>query len=173
MAGYRLRQKDQTTFVDVYLYDSLSSGAGYAVSVAKGLKTLLQHVRELLERCTCESACHGCLKHYMNQYAHGLLDRFAALDLLRWGMEGMLPDAYVVEQQEALVSSLRNVLARKNCHIRKKRDELLVERNGIVKKLQIVPAMWAEREALGEIYVSDAYLKYAKPYALKKILDRM
>lgn len=173
VAGYRLRQKDQTTFVDVYLYDSLSSGAGYAVSVAKGLKTLLQHVRELLERCTCESACHGCLKHYMNQYVHGLLDRFAALDLLRWGMEGMLPDAYVVEQQEALVSSLRNVLARKNCHIRKKRDELLVERNGIVKKLQIVPAMWAEREALGEIYVSDAYLKYAKPYALKKILDRM
>ena len=122
--------------------------------------------------CVRAPAMDG-LKHYMNQYVHGLLDRFAALDLLRWGMEGMLPDAYEVEQQEALVSSLRNVLARKNCHMQKKRDELLVERNGIVKKLQIIPAMWAEQEAFGEIYVSDAYLKYAKPYALKKILDRM
>ena len=35
--------------------------------------------------CTCDNACQHCLQHYRNRHVHGVLDRFAALDLLRWG----------------------------------------------------------------------------------------
>ena len=39
------------------------------------------------------------------------------------------------------------------------------------KKVVVYPAMWVEPCAAGTIFVSDAYIKYAKPYAVQKILD--
>ena len=33
VTGYRIRQNRAGDFVDIYLYESLSSGAGYAVSI--------------------------------------------------------------------------------------------------------------------------------------------
>ena len=35
VSGYRFRHNSKGAFFDVYLYDSLSSGAGYSASVAK------------------------------------------------------------------------------------------------------------------------------------------
>lgn len=39
--GYRLRTGTEASYVDIYLYDSLSSGAGYAVSVAAAIAELI------------------------------------------------------------------------------------------------------------------------------------
>ena len=36
--------------------------------------------------------------------------------------------------------------------------------------LIVYPAMWVEPHRPGTIFVSDAYLKYAKPYAVQKII---
>ena len=41
VTGYRLRQNEEGSFVDLYLYDSLSSGAGYAVSIESEIDSLL------------------------------------------------------------------------------------------------------------------------------------
>lgn len=38
VTGYHLRTGSEASYVDIYLYDSLSSGAGYAVSVADANK---------------------------------------------------------------------------------------------------------------------------------------
>lgn len=57
VTGYRLRNNPEGTFVDIYLYDSLSSGAGYAVSAAEEIGALIQSLEELLCGCNCESAC--------------------------------------------------------------------------------------------------------------------
>lgn len=73
--GVRIRQGKNED-----VYDSLSSGAGYAVSLSENAEELLQKTEVLLSGCTCGSACHKCLKHYRNQYLHGRLDRFAARD---------------------------------------------------------------------------------------------
>ena len=48
VTGYRLRNNPEGTFVDIYLYDSLSSGAGYAVSAAEEIGALIQCLEELL-----------------------------------------------------------------------------------------------------------------------------
>lgn len=37
----------------------------------------------------------------------------------------------------------------------------------------VYPAMLVEPRDKEKIYVSDAYIKYAKPYAVQKILDEI
>ena len=170
VTGYRIRTNNAGAFADVYLYDSLSSGAGYAVSVADNIEMLLTQIRELLVSCDCGNACHKCLKHYRNQYVHGLLDRFAALELLDWGVNGKLADSLTVEEQKALLFPLESILRVSGCTLSVTNDEIVAKHRGREAKLVVYPAMWKEPREDGTIYVSDAYIKYAKPYAVQKIL---
>lgn len=39
------------------------------------------------------------------------------------------------------------------------------------KRIVVYPAMWARPTEKNMVFVSDSYLKYAKPYALKTIVD--
>jgi ATP-dependent helicase YprA (DUF1998 family)/rRNA maturation protein Nop10 len=169
MTGYRLRNNPKGTFVDLYLYDNLSSGAGYAVGIADNINGLLEGVQALLEGCDCQSACNKCLKHYRNQHVHGMLDRFAALALLRWGTEGVRPEAIEVEEQRKLVRSISSILNAAGYQISTATKEIRISKNGNVKNLVIYPAMWKKPKQSGTIFVSDTFVKIAKPYAIKEI----
>lgn len=173
VTGYRLRRNEEGSFIDVYLYDSLSSGAGYAVRVAEQIKQILEQSKELLQGCDCDAACYKCLKHYRNQYIHGMLDRFAALELLDWGQKGALPKNISVQDQLRLIAPLSGILNSAGCQITRRENEIELVRYGQKKKLVIYPAMCVEPEGADLISVSDAYLKYAKPYALKKMIDNI
>lgn len=170
VTGYRLRKSSNASFVDIYLYDSLSSGAGYAVSIAESIADLLSEMEYLLNSCTCGSSCSKCLKHYRNQFVHGLLDRFAALELLHWGMKGEKANPISISKQKEMILSLSNVLKESGYNIIIT-DEIHLERNNIQKNVVIYPAMWIEPHKKDTIYISDAYIKYAKPYAVQKIFD--
>lgn len=89
----------------------------YAVSVAYAIAELLDDMKDLLSSCDCGSACSKCLKHYRNQYVHGMLDRFAALQLLRWGVEGINAPPINVETQIKMISPLINILEQSGCKI--------------------------------------------------------
>ncbi|MGN0482525.1 MAG: DEAD/DEAH box helicase [Lachnospiraceae bacterium] len=171
VTGYRFRNNEKGAFIDIYIYDSLSSGAGYAVSVAEIINVLLEDMKNMLSQCNCESACYKCLKHYRNQYVHGILDRHAALELLNWGIAGKKAEEISVERQKKLVNSLLGILERMGYTIDFKEDGLEIEKDERRKKLVVYPAMWVEPEKRETIYVSDAYLKYARPYAVRKICD--
>lgn len=173
VTGYRLRKGFDKTFVDIYLYDSLSSGAGYAVSVAESINDLLFEMEEMLRSCSCESACFKCLKHYRNQFVHGLLDRYAALDLLLWGTEGKRSSPIPHKMQTEMIMSLENILINSGCTISVNEDEIVAEVGAVRKKVVIYPAMWSEPTESNTIFISDAYIRYAKPYAVQKILDAM
>lgn len=170
VTGYRLRTGAEASYVDIYLYDSLSSGAGYAVSVADTIVELLADVKKLLNTCDCGSACSKCLKHYRNQYVHGMLDRFSALQLLEWGVNGKKASPIKPEMQIKMIMPLRNILKQSGCEIILN-GEIIAKGQKGTKKVAIYPAMWAEPHAQNTIFVSDAYIKYAKPYAVQKILD--
>lgn len=172
VTGYRLRTRGKASYVDIYLYDSLSSGAGYAVSVADAISELLTEMRELLMACDCGSACSKCLKHYRNQYVHGMLDRFAALQLLVWGIDGKKAPSIKLEIQGKMIMPLVNILNQSGCQITID-DEIIATGRRCAKKIVIYPAMWVEPHAANTIFVSDAYIKYAKPYAVQKILDNL
>lgn len=173
VTGYRLRTGTEASYVDIYLYDSLSSGAGYAVSVSEAITELLAEMKQLLSSCDCGAACSKCLKHYRNQYVHGMLDRFAALQLLEWGTEGVKATPIIHEKQVDMIAPLTNILKQSGCEISLNREITVKGRRRDEKKIVIYPAMWVEPHANDTIYVSDAYIKYAKPYAVQKILDNI
>ena len=173
VTGFRVRQNRNGDFVDIYLYDSLSSGAGYAVSIEFSIRQLLTKTRELLEGCTCDSACHRCLKHYRNQYIHSVLNRKAALDLLNWGETGARVSAVPYEKQQYLLKSLEQILRISGIHIDVNHESVWAEGRYSKKKVVVYPAMWTKPIEENTIFVSDAHLKYAKPYALKTILDSL
>lgn len=172
VTGYRLRTGENASYVDIYLYDSLSSGAGYAVSVADAIVELLSDIKNLLCSCDCSSACSKCLKHYRNQHVHGMLDRFAALQLLEWGINGINAAPIKVADQVDMIMPLTNILKQSGCEITSEDSIIAVKRNN-KKEVVIYPAMWVEPCAEDTIFVSDAYIKYAKPYAVQKILDNV
>ena len=173
VTGFRVRQNRNGDFVDIYLYDSLSSGAGYAVSIESSIRQLLTKTRELLEGCTCDSACHRCLKHYRNQYIHSILDRKAALDLLNWGETGARVSAVPQGEQQHLLKSLEQILHISGIQININQGLVWAEGRYSKKKVVVYPAMWTKPIEENTIFVSDAHLKYAKPYALKTILDSL
>ena len=170
VTGFRLRKNALGSFVDIYLYDSLSSGAGYAVSVAEEIGALLRKMKELLSGCDCDGACHKCLKHYRNQYIHGMLDRFAALELLEWGVKGTIVEALPAKTQQSYIRPLENILNESGCSLFFNEDDIVINPSSNPKRLVVYPAMWIEPHQNGTVFVSDAFMKFAKPYAVQKII---
>ncbi|OQW92706.1 MAG: hypothetical protein BWK78_00840, partial [Thiotrichaceae bacterium IS1] len=79
--------QDQTIEADIYLFDTLKGGAGYADQVGEQLKEILEETLQWLENCPnreCTHSCQDCLRHYANQYWHEHLDRPLAADLLHY-----------------------------------------------------------------------------------------
>lgn len=173
VTGFRIRQNQIGTFVDIYLYDSLSSGAGYAVSIESSIQELLQQTKELLSNCTCDSACHKCLKHYRNQYIHGSLDRMAAMDLLEWGLSGERTPEIPNGEQQHMLRAIAQILQLSGITIELNQTPIEVEGRYNKKNVIVYSAMWAKPSISNTIFVSDLYLKYAKPYALKTIIDSL
>lgn len=171
VTGYRLRKNAKGSFVDIYLYDSLSSGAGYVAGVSKEMPKILLEMNNLLSKCNCGGACHNCLKHYRNQYIHGMLDRFAALELLNWGMAGTIATAIPTAVQKEYIRPLENILEESDCPLYFGDNEIMVNLTSRAKKIVVYPAMWVEPHRPETIFVSDAYIKFAKPYAVQKIID--
>ena len=173
ITGYRIRYNHNTTFVDVYIYDNLSSGAGYAIRVADIVKDILKKTRFFLMSCKCKSACFDCLKHYRNQMLHGRLDRFAALNLLNWGEYGELPHLLSFADKKALMDNLKGVLDYYDYNVEYKDEYIFISHNGNVKKLIIYPAMINVEKNNKTIYISDKCIEYARPYALEMILNSL
>jgi DEAD/DEAH box helicase domain-containing protein len=99
------------------LFDTASSGAGYATSAGAHLPALLNAARRILE-CPrqCDAACHACLLSYDTQRDVERLDRHKALALLDpiflQGLE--LPPAWEVfgARTQLEYELLENALAR-------------------------------------------------------------
>ena len=174
VTGYRIRENRDETYIDIYLYDSLSSGAGYSASIAKVLPEILTETKQLLADCICDNACHNCLKHHRNQYIHGSLDRIAALELLKWGISETIAPSISVQKQVQLLNSLQNILHEEGIDILVESNKLILKNDIREKEIAIYPAMWAsQKNDVGAINISDAMIKYAKPYALQAIIEKM
>lgn len=167
-SGYRLRYSPDKhiAYVDVFLFDSLSSGAGYCSALAERTSELMKETREVLNTCPsgCDSACHECLMHYWNQRVHGLLDRYAALDLLNWCENSILASPLTYEKQEELLMPLNALSA--EFRITGDGTRHYIENNGNRQEIVAYPAMWNEHISLlpsRAICISDQLLKYAMP----------
>ena len=177
-SGYRLRYSptEQKTFVDIFLFDSLSSGAGYCSALAERTRELMDETRKVLTSCSadCDSACHECLMHYWNQRVHSFLDRFAALELLDWCEKSDLPEPLTYAEQDKLLAPLNSLDA--DFTVDGDGRNHFIQSNGRKKKVYAYPAMWSEySDMLPEdaITLSDKMLKYALPQADAKIRNHI
>ncbi len=74
------------TAAEIYMYDTLPGGAGFAQRVGNLGRALFEGALLLLEACPagCDSSCYRCLQSYKNQFEHSLLDRHLGASLLRY-----------------------------------------------------------------------------------------
>jgi ATP-dependent helicase YprA (DUF1998 family) len=114
-AGYRmvpgLEEGDELA-ADLYLFDTLAGGAGYADEAGRSIRLILERTLTELEGCParCDRSCYNCLRHYKNQYWHEHLDRHLAATLLRYALFGALPPTEDLESQVAQLQALRRML---------------------------------------------------------------
>ena len=92
------------------------------------------------------------------------------------GFSGILQDTAVaaavsMEKQAQYIDSLKRILGLSGCQIDVLTDSILVRKRGIQKKIVVYPAMWVEPFEKDVIYVSDFCIKYARPYAVQKIIE--
>jgi hypothetical protein len=80
---------------EVFLYDDVPGGAGYARAIDQNLEAILERALGLGRRCQnpeCSGACYRCLLDYRNQMLHPLLDRELGTDVLEYLINGKLPN---------------------------------------------------------------------------------
>lgn len=115
----------------LYLYDLLPGGAGYARAVGNALEDVLDATGALLAGCSCPSSCYRCIRHYGNNWIHTSLDRHLALALLRHVRRGDLPILEYADKERALgglleLLSLRGIASKVGASLAGERLPLLV-----------------------------------------------
>ena len=102
--------------------------------------------------------------HYWNQRVHSLLDRYAALDLLKWSQSAKLHESLAYEAQAKLLAPLNSlsaefsVIGDGNKHYLKTHNRKI--------ELIVYPSMWSKTNSLlpgNAIAIPDRLLKYALP----------
>lgn len=171
-SGYRIRQSNEKVFVDIYLFDSLSSGAGYSSLLPDKIDELFELTRKILHcHNHCETACHDCLEHYWNQKVQGKLDRHLALQLLDWMQDKKLAKEIDFNRQVMMIKGLRELCLIDNIFdICVEDNKIMVVSKRIKKELVIYPAMWNECTLdNSKIYISDKLISKELPSSYYKI----
>ncbi|MCA7082379.1 DEAD/DEAH box helicase [Cupriavidus sp. DB3] len=108
-SGFRIvpALQEGARMVDLFLYDTLSGGAGYAEVAARNLPKILDATLTLLEGCSCDTSCTECLNHFHNQHIQERLDRKLGASLLRYAIRGEAPRCGSPVVQAATLSQLR------------------------------------------------------------------
>ena len=79
---------------EVFLYDNVPGGAGYARAIQYNLQEILEKALELGEQCFnpyCSGACYHCMYDYRNQALHPVLQRQLGTAVLAYLLRGSLP----------------------------------------------------------------------------------
>jgi len=175
--GHRIHRTDDKVFVDIYLYDSLSSGAGYSSGLLDMTDDVLSEIQKLLHGCTCDSACHDCLMHYWNQRVQNTLNRHNAIGLLNWGINGILPNEFTLEEQGHLIKPLKTRFKLEEAEIQINcgtNGRQIISSSKKNQELIVYPAMHnRNRMEKGIMYISELKLRNALPTVFTDIKKSM
>jgi len=87
---------------EVFIYDDVPGGAGYARAVANNLDEILHKALELGQSCSnpeCPGACYHCMFDYRNQVYHPLLDRRLGAAVLEFLLLGRVPTLTTLQSE--------------------------------------------------------------------------
>lgn len=77
---------------EIFLYDTLPGGAGFAHNAAADGVKLFQRALEITRECLegCDSSCYRCLRNFRNKIEHGVLDRHVGAALIEYLLSGSI-----------------------------------------------------------------------------------
>ena len=175
-SGYRIRYDKNIAFLDVYLFDSLSSGAGYCSMIADLATKLLQNTWSFLDSCTCERTCHKCLNHFWNQRNQYAMNRHSAIELLNWGFKDELAESIDNEKKELLLSPIKELFDINDDYgisiISEHNKQYAVMGDKRVE-IFLYPSMWNKHNGLVPtncITISDSEIRYSLPLVYSRII---
>lgn len=170
-SGYRLRYSEDKVCVDIYLFDSLSSGAGYSSMLTNRIDDLINETYNVLEcKSHCATACHDCLKHFWNQRIQNKLDRHAAKQLLNWAKNMELAVPLSFSDQERLIQGIRETaMMETEFDVFIEDEKIFGCYKGKQQQIYVYPSMWNPTNNPkipgGCIPVSDKQIINAMPLA--------
>ena len=109
-AGYRFVHQSDEHYADIFVYDTLAGGAGYATQAGQVFNTVMDQAESLLRKCSCTTSCDKCLRHYANRFHHSILDRNLALDLLQFMRRAIVPKEFNLDEQRCVLEPLCGML---------------------------------------------------------------
>ena len=124
MSGIRKRADkiNKKRYLDIYFYDSLSSGAGYSTQIENYLDEIISNTYKILNSNDDRDICN-----YWNQKKQYLFNKKVALNLLDWTTKNEMPDYFDEEETKIICAPLISALNNKNINdIKIKNNELIV-----------------------------------------------
>jgi ATP-dependent helicase YprA (DUF1998 family) len=75
---------------EIFLYDTLPGGAGFASQLTSRGEELFQRALSLMKCCPegCDASCYRCLRSFKNKFEHTVLDRHVGAELVEYLMNG-------------------------------------------------------------------------------------
>jgi hypothetical protein len=89
-----VKRPNRSIHGEVFLYDDVPGGAGYARAIEANLQEILERALQMGEECSnpsCGGACYHCMYDYSNQMLHPILDRELGAAMLRYILRGEEP----------------------------------------------------------------------------------
>ncbi len=134
-AGYRIRRGDGgNALVEIYLYDTLTGGAGYSKLVGENAAEIFRKALRDLDSCDCDSSCTRCLRTYQNRLSHAALDRHLAIQLGLQCRDGTVPAITTASAQRQVLMPLADILRLEGWSLSDTRAIALVATKGPSKK---------------------------------------
>ncbi len=144
---------------EIFLYDVLPGGAGFAGQLVKRGHELFNRALELLKNCpeNCDASCYRCLRSFKNKFEHGLLDRHVGAELLEYLVSGKHAE-FNKERIRTSTALLGSDLKRQASYIKHVRFEASIDTDSGNLKVPILITTTDEREfvvALSSPLVDD------------------
>jgi Lhr-like helicase len=162
--GYRIVHNEQgESYADLYLFDTLSGGAGYSYVAGMRIKDIIKETFNVLSHCIndCESSCYKCLRNYQNQMKHEHLNRSLGLELLTYLDKGELTK-YKREEQ---IQYLKPVKAAYDLHHGENYSNIIEENGDVFIKLIDGNLIGLKNNIEKKLPING--IRYYSPYEIK------
>jgi len=143
-AGYRIRRTASgASLAEVYIYDTLSGGAGYARLIGQKFRSVFDSLKKRLAGCACESSCNRCLRTYSNRMIHSTLDRHLALDMAAYLESVQAPRLYRPSEQKLILEPIKEFLELNNWSVgHGSSGEIIASKTGPNRRIFAAPSLF-------------------------------
>lgn len=129
-SGFRFGNDGESDFADIFIYDTLAGGAGYALQAGDSFSGIFERAKSLLSECSCTTSCENCLRHYANRFSHTDLDRKLGEAMARYIEFGQIPAELSLEDQFQVLAPLVEMVKLAGWDVCRDEQGVLVTHNG-------------------------------------------